>query len=337
MRRALILLAAVAGVAAAGLALFFSIEAAAAAFAVSWLCGLGWMVLRSRAESVKLNQLLKQQRASRRTLGELQTTSKELKATSKELLARRAPVDGRSEQQTAQQLKLIRKELYQVLVWVQRTPSVTQELRRAYDRLVDHNRPMPELGDWAMSASTLIWMLDRLENPSVRTIVECGSGSSTVWFATALATRGGEGRVIAMETSAAYAESTRAELAKLGLEDRAVVLHAPLVDTAVPGRDNQPWFDVSVLPDLPPVDLLFVDGPVGGVAHQVRYPAFPLLADRLAPGATVVLDDTGRPAEAAIVQAWKEEVHSGRRLRQVRRLDRATAFVSEEAPDQARA
>ena len=323
MRRALVVLAAAAGVAAAGLALF-SIEAAAVALAVSWLCGLGWMVLRSRAESIKLNQLLKQQRASHRALGELRTTSTQP--------APSAPVDTRSEQQTAQQLKLIRKELYQVLVWVQRTPSVTQELRRAYDRLVDHDRPMPELGDWAMSASTLIWMLDRLQNPSVRTILECGSGSSTIWFATALAARGGEGRVVALETSAAYAESTRAELARHGLEDRAEVLHAPLVDTAVPGRDNQPWFDISVLPDLPPVDLLFVDGPVGGVARQVRYPAFPLLADRLAPGATVVLDDTGRPAEAAIVQTWKKEVHSGRRLRQVRRLDRATAFVSEDAP-----
>lgn len=324
MRRALVLLAAVAGVAAAVLAPF-SIGAATAALAVSWLCGLGWMVLRSRAESVKLNQLLKQQRASSRALVELQTTSTQL--------ARREAVDGRSDQQTGQQLKLIRKELYQVLVWVQRTPSVTQELRRVYDRVVEHDRPMPELGDWAMSASTLIWMLDRLENPDVRTIVECGSGSSTIWFATALSARGGEGRVVALETSAAYAESTRAELARHGLEDRAQVLHAPLVETAVPGRGHQPWFDISVLPDLPPVDLLFVDGPVGGVAPQVRYPAFPLLADRLAPGATVVLDDTGRPAEAAIVQAWKKEVHAGRRLRQVRRLDRATAFVSEPVLD----
>src|SRR5918995_1217551 len=207
MRRALILLAAAFGVAAAGLALFGA-EAATAALAVSWLCGLGWMVLRSRAESVKLNQLLKHQRASRRALRQLQTTSAGL--------ARRSSGGSRSEQQTAQQLKLIRKELYRVLVWVQRTPSVTQELRRVYDRVVDHDRPMPELGDWAMSASTLIWLLDRLENPSVRTILECGSGSSTVWFATALATRGGEGRVVALETSADYAESTRAEPARRG-------------------------------------------------------------------------------------------------------------------------
>jgi predicted O-methyltransferase YrrM len=314
VRRALVLLAAVSAVAAVGLAVI-GVEAATAALAVSWLCGLAWVVLWARATSTKLSQVLEHQRASRRGLAQLETHLSE---------------QGRLEQQTASQLSLIGKDLFSVLVWVQRTPSVTHELGRVYDRLVDHDRLMPELGEWAISPSTLVWMLDRLSDSSVQTILELGSGSSTIWFATALAKRGGEGRVVALESSADYAESTRTELAKHGLRDRAQVLHAPLVDTAVPGRENQPWFDISVLPDLPPVDLLFVDGPVGSTAHQARYPAYPLLAERLAPGATVVLDDTGRPAEAAIVKAWKQESFCGRRLREVRRLDRATAFVSED-------
>jgi predicted O-methyltransferase YrrM len=314
MRRALLLLAALSAIAAVGLAVYGS-EAATAALAVSWLGGLAWVVLWARATSTKLSQVLKHQRASRRGLSQMQTRLSE---------------QGRLGQKTASQLSVVRKDLFKVLIWVQRTPSITVELGRVYDRLIDHDRPMPELGDWAISPSTLVWILDHLLDPSVRTILELGSGSSTIWFATALAKRGGEGRVVALESSADYAESTRTELAKHGLRDRAQVLHAPLVDTAVPGRENQPWFDISVLPDLPPVDLLFVDGPVGTIADQVRYPAYPLLADRLAPGATVVLDDTGRPAEAAIVKAWKQESFGGRRLREVRHLDRATAFVSED-------
>ena len=314
MRRSLILLAVVSGVAAVGLAVI-GIEAATAALAVSWLCGLAWMVLSARATSTKISQVLEHQRASRRGLQQMQTRLSE---------------QSKLERPTASGLSGVRSDLFKVLVGVQRTPSVTHELGRVYDRLVDHDRPMPELGDWAISPSTLVWMLDRLSDSSVRTILELGSGSSTIWFATALAKRGGEGRVVALESSADYAESTRTELTKHGLFDRAQVLHAPLVDTAVPGRENQPWFDISVLPDLPPVDLMFVDGPVGSIAHQVRYPAYPLLADRLAPGATVVLDDTGRPAEAAIVKAWKQESFGGRRLREVRRLDRATAFVIED-------
>ena len=63
MKRALIVLAAVSAVAAAGLAVF-GIEAATAALAVSWLCGLGWLVLSARATSTKLSQVLEHQRAS---------------------------------------------------------------------------------------------------------------------------------------------------------------------------------------------------------------------------------------------------------------------------------
>jgi protein-L-isoaspartate O-methyltransferase len=265
MRRALIVLAAVSAVVAVGLAVF-GIEAATAALAVSWLCGLAWMVLSARATSTKLSQVLEHQRVNRRGLRQMETRLSE---------------QSKLERQTASQLSGVRRDLFRVLIWVQRTPSVTQELRRVYDRLVDHDRTMPELGDWAISPSTLVWVLDRLSDSSVRTILELGSGSSTIWFATALDKRGGEGRVVALESSTDYAERTRTELAKHRLQDRAQVLHAPLVDTAVPGRESQPWFDISVLPDLPPIDLLFVDGPVGSIAHQARYPAYPLLADRL--------------------------------------------------------
>jgi len=321
MRRALLILAGIAAVAAVGLAAF-SLQAAVAALAVSWLCGLAWLVLCARTTAIGVNQVRASTRGDRRLMRRIDRKS--------DRLAARLAEQGRQQQQTADQLKLARKELYKVLVWVQRTPSVTHELGRVYDRLVDHDRPMPELGDWAMSASTLVWILDRISGSSVRTILECGSGSSTIWFATALAHRGGEGKVIALETSAEYAETTRADLARHGLQDRAEVLHAPLVDTAIPERANQPWFDLSVLPDLPPIDLLFVDGPVGGIARQARYPAYPLLAERLAPGAAVVLDDTGRRDEAAIVKLWNKESFHGRRLRQLRRLDRATAFVTED-------
>ncbi len=125
VRRALILLAAVSAVAAVGLAVF-GIEAATAALAVSWLCGLAWLVLWARATSTKLSQVLEHQRDSRRGLRQMQTHLSE---------------QGRVEHQAASQLSAVRKDLYKVLVWVQRTPSLTHELGRVYDRLVDHDLP----------------------------------------------------------------------------------------------------------------------------------------------------------------------------------------------------
>ena len=41
------------------------------------------------------------------------------------------------ERQTASQLSGIHKDLFKVLIWVQRTPSVTHGTGRVYDRLVD--------------------------------------------------------------------------------------------------------------------------------------------------------------------------------------------------------
>ena len=336
MRRTAAVVAGLAALAAVLLAVF-SVRAAIAALAVSWLCGFGWMVLSARGMSAGLTRLTKRaQRTDTRLRRATQVTTRSLRRIDvrNDRLGSGLAEQTRRQQKTTDQLKVARRELYKVLVWVQRTPSVTHELGRVYERLVRHDRPMPELGDWAMSASTLIWLVDRIANSPVRTIVECGSGSSTIWFATALAQRGGEGKVVALESSAAYAETTRAELARYGLEDRAEVLHAPLVDTQVPNRANQPWFDLSVLPDLPPVDLLFVDGPVGGIARQARYPAYPLLANRLSVGATVVLDDTGRPDEAAIVKLWQQESFDDLRLREVRRLDRSVAFATERADPQ---
>lgn len=96
MRRALILLAAVSALAAAGLAVL-GIEAATAALAVSWLCGLAWMVLWSRATSTKLGQVLEHQGARHRELQTMQTHSSEI---------------GQLEQQIASRLNMVRKDLY---------------------------------------------------------------------------------------------------------------------------------------------------------------------------------------------------------------------------------
>ncbi|TNC48902.1 O-methyltransferase [Mumia zhuanghuii] len=311
-RRAALLTSAVAAAVSIVAALTTTYALAVAAIGLAWIAGLAWAFLWARTVTADLRRIDRQTRR-RRDDAAGRTTA----ATSATLATH------------SERLDQLSRDLYGVLVTVQRTPSLTVELDRLYDRTVDHGRPMPELGDWALTPSTLIWMLEQVATTPVRTILECGSGSSTIWFATALERRGGEGHVTALETSAEYAERTRRELERLGLAHRATVVDAPLVPTALSGRADQRWFDLTGLPELPPVDLLFVDGPIGGTGHEARYPAFPLLADRLAPGAVVVLDDTGRPDEARIVKHWSAEEHAGRRLRQIERLDRSVAFRSE--------
>ena len=58
------------------------------------------------------------------------------------------------------------------------------------------------------------------------------------------------------------------------------------------------------MPDTTPAGLLVVDGPPGTVRPMARYPALPVLLNRLAADATVVMDDARRPDEQAIAERW---------------------------------
>ena len=53
--------------------------------------------------------------------------------------------------------------------------------------------------------------------------------------------------------------------------------------------------------------MLLVDGPVGALGPQARYPALPLLRERLLPGAVVLLDDADRPEEQEVLARWQAD------------------------------
>ena len=233
----------------------------------------------------------------------------------------------RTSEQMRDGIAPIRRDIERTNVALQSLPATTVELGRRYQQLVQHDRLMPAPdGRWALTSRTLVWLLDHVASGEVSRVLECGSGTSTVWFAAALEHLG-DGHVFALESDPAFAEQTRSHLARVGLSHRADVIDAPLLDSSVNGRETRPWYDLSGLPDAATdISLLFVDGPVGALATEVRYPAFPLLAARLAENAVVVLDDTTRPEEANIVEAWLAEEHAGRRLERIDSIDRSTAL-----------
>lgn len=306
-------------------------DLALAALGLTLLGVLGYLVLsmRSLAESVA-----RATRTADRARREARAVARSVGGGPRPRQERPAPDDTavpRALEDTRHRLRELARGQVAIRNHLDRTPGLTAEMIRTYDRLVTHHHPMPELGGWAATPSTMLWILDHVMSSPVRTVVECGSGTSTVWIATALKRRGGEGRVVALESSDQYAALTRAELERLGLGDHATVVHAPLVDTELPDRSSQPWFDLAGLALSEPIDLLFVDGPPGKVAPQSRYPAFPVLADQLSPGAAVILDDTGRPAEDAIVERWTREVHAGRTLEVFRTVDRSTVLIASKA------
>lgn len=223
------------------------------------------------------------------------------------------------------QVGRVRQDIEQARKHLDLLPSDTAYLQRLLDEIAADGVPLPALGGWAATARSVLAILDEIKGRTGPvTAIDCGSGASTVLEALLLRHRGEGGRVFALDADPVFAEETRAHLRAHGVADFGTIVDAPIVQTPLPDGSMSPWYDLAGLPDTGPVHVLFVDGPIGTIADQARYPAFPLLADRLAPGALVVLDDTNRPDEKAIVARWLTEEHAGRRLELARVHGRAT-------------
>ncbi|WP_284533644.1 class I SAM-dependent methyltransferase [Nocardioides sp. T2.26MG-1] len=163
---------------------------------------------------------------------------------------------------------------------------------------------LPALGLWTASADLLVELVGRLVEERPATVVEGGSGASTVVLALAAREHGITTRIVALEHDAAWAETTRALLARHGVSDYAEVRVAPLGPTSLEGH-HTPWYDEAALADLSDIGLVLVDGPPEGTGPSARYPMAPLLRDRLAPRCTILVDDTDRPGDADVVARWR--------------------------------
>lgn len=170
---------------------------------------------------------------------------------------------------------------------------------------LDLQVPLPTMRNWAVSPDFACELVRIIERMRPSTVVELGSGSSTIVVAAALA-RNGHGRLLSLDHDDEWMRRTVWQLETNGLAAVADVVHAPLTPIILQG-DEYPWYDLSVVGGLPSIDMLIVDGPPGPVRKQSRYPAVPLLHASLAAGALVVADDTKRPDETAIITRWREE------------------------------
>jgi len=165
--------------------------------------------------------------------------------------------------------------------------------------------PLPETRDWATSPDLLKWLLVEILIRKPELVVEASSGVSTVLIAYALK-RLGSGKLISLEHSERYADSTRRFISLHGLDDITTVLHAPLQEYQLK-KGSWLWYDMSGMKLDRKIDLLVIDGPPEGIQDLSRYPAIPLLYSSLSHEAIIVMDDGRRDGEKRITAMWEEE------------------------------
>ncbi len=166
--------------------------------------------------------------------------------------------------------------------------------------------PLPDMRSWAASPDFLKRLLIETGRVAPRTVLELGSGVSSIVLAYYVEQNLPSGcSVVSVDQSDSFAEQTRQLASAHRLSAVLSVHHAPLVEMSI-GDWRGSWYDLGALTLPDSIDMLVIDGPATPDPFG-RYPALPLLLPRLRNGAIVVLDDAGRQGERGVVARWQHE------------------------------
>ncbi len=170
--------------------------------------------------------------------------------------------------------------------------------------------PLPTTRGWAASPDLLKEIISLTHRKKPQLVVEASSGVSTLIIAYCLK-RIGSGKLISLEHDQKFAHVTQNNLSLHGLDDIATVIHAPLVEFEI-NNSKWLWYDLTKVEIPSAIDMLIVDGPPGATQKLARYPALPLMQEKLQSDALIVLDDAARADERKIVEQWMEEFKMSR-------------------------
>jgi len=166
--------------------------------------------------------------------------------------------------------------------------------------------PLRPMTSWAATPELAVTVLRQIILSKPKTIVELGSGVTSLINGYGLEKYSPDGKLISLDHDKEYAEITRTEINQHGLSNRIDLRVAPLIDVELEGESFK-WYDLSDFSPEADIDLLIVDGPPVSTVKFARYPALPLMADKLAKTCTIIIHDTNRAEEAGIVQRWIKE------------------------------
>lgn len=172
--------------------------------------------------------------------------------------------------------------------------------------------PYVPWSQWSLRPTAVATLVNAILVGGLETVVELGSGASTVYLGRALRETGGS--LVSFEQDAGWAEAIGSLIERDSLSGVVTIVHAPLEALARPSISGWPanaptaWYSERAVRDnlVDGIELLLVDGPAAGESldELVRLPAVPLLSASLSDQFTIVLDDLDREAEREIIARW---------------------------------
>lgn len=170
---------------------------------------------------------------------------------------------------------------------------------------LDLKKSLPYMTGWAATPELALFLFEEIQKYKPKYILELGSGISTIVASYALK-QNGYGAIIALDHDETFANKTRSHLKRHDVENFAKVNYCPLVSHQLDGTTWQ-WYDLEAVELPEKIDMLLVDGPPVKTDKNARYPALPLLIDRLSDRAIVLMHDAFRASEMKILEQWKEQ------------------------------
>jgi predicted O-methyltransferase YrrM len=162
--------------------------------------------------------------------------------------------------------------------------------------------PLPLMDGYTALPDFAQLVISTIQERKPRVIVEAGSGVSTIIAAYVLQTLG-QGRIVSLEHEEYYAEQTRQNISAHHLEAWVDIRYAPITPVTIQ-QEEAVWYDPAQIQDLDRIDVVVVDGPPRHLHRLARFPALPLLIDKLSDDAVILLDDANSASVQETVDLW---------------------------------
>lgn len=174
------------------------------------------------------------------------------------------------------------------------------------DRLFRFERIIP-ITSWSLSPSKILFLINEILLNNRKKIIEFGSGFSTYVIAKLIQKNNLDIVFYSIESDMRYYELVKEMLIEEELLRHVELLFAPLGDSSMAYKSEMTtWYSKDKLEtlDLKDIDLIIVDGPVGG-SKYIRYHAVPFLKKSISENFCIFLDDTDRNEEREIIEDWR--------------------------------
>lgn len=159
----------------------------------------------------------------------------------------------------------------------------------------------------AMRPSTVLHILNEIFINDRRSIIEFGSGISTLYLA--WAAKKTNARVLSIEENEDWSSKIAEILNRNALDTYCDIHSVPCHDVTMNGYSSR-WYDVDLVKEIvgqTTFDLVIVDGPTAFRKGQenARRPAIDVLRANLSENYVIFLDDAMRGGEKRILAAWE--------------------------------